>query len=68
MTRRPPFLIVTGTLFVAFGIIMAVRLFTGVGFVREAIAGYALAAAMLALGVVRITSSLSILRASRSQK
>jgi len=68
MTRRPPFLIVTGTLFVAFGIIMAVRLLTGVGFVREAIAGYALAAAMLALGVVRITSSLSILRASRSQK
>lgn len=68
MTRRPPFLIVTGTMFVAFGIIMAFRLIAGVGFVREAIAGYALAAAMIALGVVRIASSLSILRTSRSSK
>lgn len=68
MTRRPPFLIVTGTLFVGFGIVMAVRLIAGVGFVREAIAGYALAAAMIALGVVRITSSLSILRESRAHK
>ena len=68
MTRRPPFLIVTGTLFIVLGVVMAVRLIGGVGFIREAIAGYALAGAMIALGVVRIASSRQIIRASRGQQ
>lgn len=68
MTRRPAFSIVSGSLFVVMGIVTGVRIFASVGFVREALAGYALAAAMTALGIVRIASSAAVLRAARGGK